>query len=250
MATAALTLPTAAERERAYFDALVRDRGDFNPFAERGWQTLARRFSQVVSPTRPIDVLDVGCGTGQSRQIYQPLARRYVGVDLSPGAIAIARGRFPEVEWLVADACALPAPDASFDVVAFSSVLHHIPNFGPALAEARRVLRPDGWAFAFDPNLLHPAMALFRHPSSPLYSSQGVSPDERPLTARSLRQAFAGAGFTALHQRAQSDIPYRQVAPKLLNAVLSAYNAGDWLWERVGLGRWLGTFIVTAGRAP
>jgi ubiquinone/menaquinone biosynthesis C-methylase UbiE len=242
-----MSAPTA-DRERAYFDQLVRDRGDFNPFADRGWRTLARRFEEFIAPSRPVDLLDVGCGTGQSRQIYERHAGRYVGVDLSPGAIEVARARFPRSAWLVADACSLPIPDASFDVVAFSSVLHHIPDFGRALAEARRVLRPGGWAFAFDPNLLHPAMALFRHPRSPLYSSQGVSPDERPLTAGTLRRAFLAARFTDLRQRAQSDIPYRQVAPRLLNAALGAYNAGDWVWQSVGLGRWFGTFVITAGR--
>jgi len=239
-----------AERERAYFDQFVRDCGDFNPFADRGWRTLARRFDDFVAPRRPIELLDVGCGTGQSRKIYAAHVGRYVGVDLSPGAIEAARGRFPNDHWLVADACSLPVPDACFDVVAFSSVLHHIPDYSRALREARRVLRSGGWAFAFDPNLLHPAMALFRHPSSPLYSSQGVSPDERPLMPGSLRRAFAEAGFTACRQRGQSDIPYRQVAPRLLNAALGAYNVSDWLWERVGLGRWFGTFVITAGRKP
>jgi SAM-dependent methyltransferase len=238
----------AAARERDFFDRLVRDRGEFNPFADRGWRTLARRFERWVVRGRPLDVLDVGCGTGMSRQLYASHARRYVGVDLSAEAIATAADRFPWDDWLVADARALPFTAGSFDVVAFSSVLHHIPEFPAALREARRVLRPGGRAFAFDPNLLHPAMALFRHPSSPLYSPEGVSPNERPLLPRVLREAFAAAGFVRLRQRGQSDIPYRQVAPRLLNAALAAYNAADWAWERVGLGRWFGTFVVTSGR--
>src|SRR5262245_63840193 len=109
-ASAPTAAPSAAGRERAYFDQLVRERGDFNPFADRGWQTLARRFEQWVTPGRPLDVLDVGCGTGQSRQLYIRHAARYVGLDLSPEAVAIARGRFPESEWVVADATALPLP--------------------------------------------------------------------------------------------------------------------------------------------
>lgn len=198
-------------------------------------------------------ILDVGCGTGQSLRIYRERAGLYVGIDLSLGALRLAGARFGEASWMQADALRLPFRGSSFDVVAFSSVLHHIGDRrdrGTALAEARRVLSPGGWAFAFDPNLLHPAMLLFRHPRSPLYSSDGVSPDERPLLPSALRRDFAAAGFAAIGQRCQSDIPYRQVAPRGLDAMLGLYNRADWLWERIGLGRWLGTFVVTWGRRP
>jgi len=240
---------SAAEREGRYFDRLVHASGDFNPFTNRGWKTLAERFAAVV-PEVGLSVLDVGCGTGQSRRIYRDRSGSYIGIDLSLGALRLARRRFPDSSWLQADALGLPFRGASFDAVAFSSVLHHIDNRRGALLEALRVLRPGGWAFAFDPNLLHPAMLLFRHPKSPLYNPQGVSPDEQPLHPRVLRDDFAAAGFTALGQRCQSDLPYRQVAPKGLDALLPLYNRADWLWEKVGLGRWFGTFVVTWGRKP
>jgi len=233
--------------EAEYFDGLVTAQGEFNPFADSGWQTLRRRFEELVRPEPRSRVLDIGCGTGQSRRLYVPWASAYVGVDLSAAALERARAKFPHDRWECCDARALPFPDASFDVVAFSSVLHHIPDFETALGDALRVLAPGGRAFAFDPNLLHPAMALFRHPRSPLYSSKGVSPNEAPLLPRRLRAAFERAGFAEVKQRAQSDIAYREVAPRLLNAALGAYNVADRWFERIGLGRWFGTFVITAG---
>lgn len=149
-----------------------------------------------------------------------------------------------------ADACRFPFGSATFDLVAFSSVLHHLADRRSALAEALRILRPGGWAFAFDPNLLHPAMLLFRHPLSPLYSADGVSPDERPLMPSALRREFRQAGFAAIGQRCQSGIPYRAVAPQRLDALLPLYNRADRWWEKVGLGRWFGTFVVTWARKP
>ena len=63
-----------------------------------------------------------------------------------------------------------------------------------------------------------------------------------------LREDFAANGFTAVGQRAQSDIPYRKVAPKGLDSLLALYNKVDWAWEKIGFGRWFGTFVVTWGR--
>jgi demethylmenaquinone methyltransferase/2-methoxy-6-polyprenyl-1,4-benzoquinol methylase len=240
----------AAAREARYFDRLVREEGDFNPFADRGWATLARAFAAAAGDaglSGALRLVDVGCGTGQSQRVYAEQAGSYFGLDLSLSAVATAnrrrRGRF-----LQADATRLPLADQSRDVVAFSSVLHHLPDRDAALREAHRVLRPGGLVFAFDPNLLHPAMALFRHPRSPLYHPAGVSPDERPLLPRALRRDFARAGFVAVRQRCRSDIPYRNVAPAGFDRLLSLYNRLDRWWELVGLGRWLGSFVVTWGR--
>ena len=183
-----------------------------------------------------MDVLDVGCGTGRSQAIYADFARRYVGIDLSEHELIAGRTRQPELAWVRGDGCMLPFATERFDAVCFSAVLHHIPDFSPALREAIRVLRPGGHVFAFDPNLLNPAMALFRCPRSPLYSQNGVSPNERPLTPDHLRRAFAAAGIVDIQQRGQADMPYRAVAPKLLNAFLSLYNFGDWLMGAVATG--------------
>ena len=38
--------------------------------------------------------------------------------------------------------------------------------------------------------------------------------------------------------------------PRLLNAGLRLYNLADHWFERIGLGRWFGVFVVTAGRKP
>lgn len=241
---------TCAERETDFFNHLAEHHGEFNPFTEHGWQTLASRFEEMITPSKPLAILDIGCGTGNSKQLYERHADRYVGVDLANRAIDIARRRFPTDEWHVADACALPFRDGTFDVVAFSSVLHHIPDFTRALVEGRRVLKPGGSIFAFDPNALHPAMALFRLPGSPFYLSGGVSPDERPLRATALRSAVVAAGLQSVRQRCQSDIPYRRVGPRLLNAFLGMYNIADWLMERSRLSRWFGTFIVTCAQKP
>ena len=236
--------------ESDYFDRVIQEQGEFNPFAERGWNTIARQFRALVPMAGPCALLDVGCGTGQSRRLYIDRCRSYVGIDLSAEGLQRARVKFPDGDWIRANACELPFGDEQFDVIAFSSVLHHIDDFPQALREAWRVVRPGGYAFAFDPNLLHPAMALFRHPRSPLYLSAGVSPNERPLLPGELSSAFAAARFSNVRQRCLADIPYRAVAPRLINACLGLYNFCDRLMEYSGAARWFGSFVLTVGQKP
>jgi len=236
--------------ERRFFDELIEQTGDFDPFTDRAWEVLASLFAATVERRCGLSVLDVGCGTGRSQSVYGDLAGRYVGIDVSLNALRSAGGVETAGPWVQSDALHLPFAHSSFDVVAYSSVLHHLTDRRLALREGLRVVRPGGFLFAFDPNVVHPPMALFRHPRSPLYVSQGVSPFERPLWGPSLRRDFTCAGCVEVTQRARSGLPYRAVAPRLLNAGLAAYNALDSILERSGLGRWLGSFLVTAGRRP
>ena len=111
---------------------------------------------------------------------------------------------------------------------------------------------PEAASFAFDPNLLHPAMALFRHPQQPALSARGREP-ERAAAAAGARcgRDFSAAGFADDRPALPVRIcPTAQVAAGALNRLLPLYNAADWLWETVGLGRWFGTFVLTWGRKP
>lgn len=236
----------ATQRETEFFDSHVATEGCFEPFADDAWITLGKALDRYLPPeSRSLAVLDVGCGTGGSERLYRPFARSYVGIDLSLTALSMASRARPALRWMRADASSLPWSDGAFDLVAFSSVLHHLPDMGPALSEAFRVLRPGGFVFAFDPNLLHPAMALLRHPRSPFYSSDGVSPNERPLLPVELRRAFAAAGFDPIRQRGQAALPYRKLSVGPLNRLLPLYNVLDRAMETIGLGRLIGPFVIT-----
>jgi SAM-dependent methyltransferase len=246
-----------ARREAEIFDALVAEHGDFNPFTERGWATLRRGFERLVRPQSGLRLLDLGCGTGQSAKLYLDRAASYVGCDLSFASLAIARRERRAARgargghWANGDATRLPFADGSLDAVCFSSILHHLPdNYVDALREACRVVRSGGFVFAFDPNVLHPAMALLRHPRSPFYEPRGVSPQERPLAPGELRARFRDAGLVDVRQRALAGIEYRAVAPGGADRLLPAYHVADRLLAVSGLGRWIGAFALTVGIKP
>jgi SAM-dependent methyltransferase len=92
-------------------------------------------------------VLDAGCGTGGliRRMATERPSWQWSGVDLSPLAIALARGRCPAgADLREAAVTALPWGEAAFDAVVSADVLYHVDDDAAALREFFRVLRPGG----------------------------------------------------------------------------------------------------------
>jgi SAM-dependent methyltransferase len=88
------------------------------------------------------DVFEAGCGTGLLLRETALVARSAVGLDLSRGMLATARGRgLRVVQGSLTD---VPLPSASFDLVYSMKVLAHIPAIERALVELTRLVRPGG----------------------------------------------------------------------------------------------------------
>src|SRR5689334_14584067 len=94
------------------------------------------------------DVLDIGVGGGRTTGMLLPHVRSYVGVDIAPEMLALARERFPEADLREGDAAVLEGvADAGHDLVVFSynglDSLDHAGR-GRALAAMARAVRPEG----------------------------------------------------------------------------------------------------------
>lgn len=92
-------------------------------------------------------ILDVGCGNGVHLHELAERAHRgrVYGMDLSPGMLTSAR-LHSAAALIAGDAQHLPYADGSFDRLLAMHMLYHVPDRNGALAEIRRVLRPDGVA--------------------------------------------------------------------------------------------------------
>ncbi|MFC7642256.1 class I SAM-dependent methyltransferase [Streptosporangium lutulentum] len=70
------------------------------------------------------------------------------GIDASAGILELARRRLGAARTCGSSTWPSPLPfsDEAFDDVIASLVLHYLEDWGPTLAELRRVLRPGGYS--------------------------------------------------------------------------------------------------------
>jgi ubiquinone/menaquinone biosynthesis C-methylase UbiE len=102
-------------------------------------------------------VLDVGCGFGGTiQQINARHSDMYLtGLNIDPRQLAVAEAETyatngNEIDWVEADACAMPFEDNSFDRVLAVECIFHFPSRERFLAEAGRVLKPGGYLAVSD----------------------------------------------------------------------------------------------------
>jgi demethylmenaquinone methyltransferase/2-methoxy-6-polyprenyl-1,4-benzoquinol methylase len=111
---------------------------------DRAWRRRAARLTRL----RPGQTaLDLCTGTGKLAHELLPLVRpggRVIGIDFSPGMLALARKAEPEVEFRQGDVSRLAEADASVHAVTIGFGLRNLVNRDAALREMRRVLRPGG----------------------------------------------------------------------------------------------------------
>ena len=162
----------------------------------------------LIDPLPGEDALDVGSGNGC---LACELAARVGpsgsvrGVDPSQTMLALAAHRVPPqgaapVSLGPGDATRLPFPDACFDILTAVQVYEYVPDMPRALAEARRVLRPNGRLLVLDTDWA----SLVWHSSDPDRMQRVLTAwDEHladPHLPRRLNRLLSNAGFTVTHR--------------------------------------------------
>jgi SAM-dependent methyltransferase len=135
---------------------------------------------EVFNEVCPVRVLEVGCYTGRQQTdwlLAQPWLERYVGLELSAGAIQRFRERLTpaasaKCELIVGDFVAETLPKASFDLVYMHSVFHHFPEPRMVVERINDLLVPGGSFLTFDPLITNPVFRAVRTVYRPFQSDR------------------------------------------------------------------------------
>ena len=103
-----------------------------------------KKVLEKVDPQSGEKVLDIAAGTGTSSMALKLPGVEVVAADFSKGMLAEGKKRYPELEFVFADAMKLPFKNNEFDVVTMSFGLRNVQDRDKALGEFLRVLKPGG----------------------------------------------------------------------------------------------------------
>lgn len=179
----------------------------------------ARRVKMLSGHLRPeMTVLELGCGTGYFTSELVRSGAEIVAIDVSPDLLQLARAQHsaPNVRYELQNAYAMSYPDASFDSVVGSSVLHHL-EIQPALREIHRVLKPSGAIFFTEPNMLNPQIAVQKNVPW-IKRKLGDSPDETAFFRWPLRRSLEKNGFREIRIE-PFDFLHPALAPRFIGPV-------------------------------
>ena len=110
-------------------------------YQSRLWR---RSLKAAVAPKSGERILDIAAGTGTSSMALRVPGAEVVAADFSQGMLAEGKKRYPDLEFVFADAMKLPFKKPEFHAVTMSFGLRNVQDHKVALGEFHRVLLPGG----------------------------------------------------------------------------------------------------------
>lgn len=140
------------EQVTQMFDAISGNYDGLNRVISFGidikWRKKVLKF---VADKNPKNILDIATGTGDLALLMaQTSAEKIVGLDLSPGMLAIGKTKIAnqklsdKIEMVIGDSENLPFDDNSFDAITVAFGIRNFETLEKGLLEIKRVLKPDG----------------------------------------------------------------------------------------------------------
>ena len=174
------------DKARAFFDSVAgRLNRDYVP--GKSWKSLAQALLRLLPP---VTIADLGAGEGGFALLLAQRAKRVIAVDSSARMIEVGRAEaqrnaVQNIDFRLGDMEELPIGAGEVDLVWVSQSLHHALHPERALAEAARILAPQGRIVILD---------LARHrfeEARELYADEWLGFSESDLEAMLARSGFS-----------------------------------------------------------
>jgi len=158
------------------------------------------------------DVVDVACGAGVGTSYLREAGARHAwGLDIDPGAVAFAKGRYKDCEFAECEATQLCLQSGSADVVVSFETVEHLKEQRKFLVECRRVLRPGGVLICSTPN-----HAISRWSANNPFHTRELNPAE---FHRLLGSIFESVTLFAQDERVYLTLIARRMGLRFLEAM-------------------------------
>ena len=131
-------------------------------------KAVGEAILREIQPTKDMDMLDYGCGTGLVSLFLLPSVRSVTGADNSPGMLEVLRGKITEggierMKVIRLDLELDSVPEDRYDLVVTSMTMHHVADIPRVLRGFYDLLLPGGNLCIADldsePGLFHPPEA-------------------------------------------------------------------------------------------
>ena len=112
----------------------------------QGWNHNLHYRELILEQVTPRmrTALDVGCGEGDLAEALRARGFSVTGLDVSGDVLAVARQRGCDVTWVQGDVLDGSLEGEQFDLVTAVASIHHLPDFGGALARLAELVTPGG----------------------------------------------------------------------------------------------------------
>jgi ubiquinone/menaquinone biosynthesis C-methylase UbiE len=168
-------------------------------------------------------VLEFGAGTGRFTKVFKPMVRSLIATDFSMPMLLKARGI--GVPLVCADTQALPFASNTFDLLVGITTFSYVPNKAKAMAEFRRVLKPNGRLLMLDQNF--GGFVMYLVSGYYFQSRKKTRPTEvKESTITNYKRLFQENSFTVDQTEVFSWVPHtvQAVGTKLYGVLDSVFS--------------------------
>jgi len=191
--------------------------------------------------------LDYCCGNGENAVFAARCGADTIGIDISPEGVenaranAIREGVEQNCRFEVMDGEATAFPDDTFDVIVEYGALHHL-DYDKAMAELRRIMKPDGEMICIEALRHNPFIHLYRKLTPHLRTEWEV---QHILTVNHLKRAegyFGEVHVRFFHLAVLAAVPFRKtrvfrplrsMLEAVDNTILKSPFIGKYAWIMV-----------------